>query len=107
MMSLGPQSHSPYPGAMQQHPGVPQGHPMAGMPHNQGQQIPGQPGMNPQMHMVSGPGGPQVSQAGAMMGGMPPGAGGPSQHALQHLQPGAAQQAAYLQQQQQQMACKL
>jgi len=25
--------------------------------------------MNPQMHMVSGPGGPQVSQAGAMMGG--------------------------------------
>lgn len=100
-MSLGPQSHSPFP--MQQHPGV-QGHPM-GMPHNPNQQIPGQPGMNPQMHMgVSGPGGPQAGQAAAMMGGMPPGAGGPSQHALQHLNPQAAQ-AAYMQQQQQ-MACK-
>ena len=61
--------------------------------------------MNPQMHMgVSGPGVPQVSQAGVMMGGMPPGAGGPSQHALQHLNPGAAQQAAFLQNQQ---MCKL
>ena len=104
-MSLA-QQHSPYPGGIQGHPGVPGAHPMAGMPHNQVQQMPGQPGMVPQMHMgVSGPGGPQVSQAGALMGGMPPGAGGPSAHALQHLNPGAAQQA-QLYQQQQQMACK-
>jgi len=70
-----------------------------GVPHNPGQ--PGQPGpgMPQQMHMgVSGPG-PQVSQ-GAMMGGMPPGAGGPSQHALQHLNPNQAQQAQIFQQQQ-------
>ncbi|PQE17357.1 Topoisomerase II-associated PAT1 protein [Rutstroemia sp. NJR-2017a BVV2] len=81
-----------------QHPGVPQGH-MAGMPHNPGHQ--GQPGqgMPQQMHMgVSAPGGPQVSQAGAMMAGMPPGAGGPNAHALQHLNPN--QQALYQQQQQ-------
>jgi hypothetical protein len=66
--------------------------------------MPGQPGMAPQMHMgVSGPGGPQVSQAGAMMGGIPQGAGGPNAHALQHLNPGAAQQA---QMYQQQMACE-
>lgn len=79
---------------------------MAGVPHNPGQQIPGQPGMNPQMHMggVSGPGGPQVSQAGALIGGMPPGVGGPSAHALQHLNPGQAQQAQLYQQQQ--LACK-
>lgn len=96
------QNHSPYPGGIQ-HPGVPQGHPMAGVPHNPGQQMPGQPGMNPQMHMgVSGPGGPQVSQAGAMMGGMPPGAGGPSAHAMQHLNP-QTQQA---QQMYQQQMCK-
>jgi hypothetical protein len=57
--------------------------------------------MPQQMHMgVSGPGGPQVTQAGAMMGGMPPGAGGPSAHALQHLNPGQAQQAQMFQQQQ-------
>jgi hypothetical protein len=62
----------------------------------------------PQMHMgVSGPGGPQVSQPGAMMGGMPPGAGGPSAHALQHLNPNQAQQAQMFQQQQQQQMCKL
>lgn len=67
--------------------------------------------MPQQMHMgVSGPGGPQVSQAGALMGGMPPGAGGPSTHALQHLNPGQAQQAQMYQQQMGQMgqmaACK-
>jgi len=77
---------------------------MAGMPQHQGQQMPGQPGMAPQMHMgVSGPGGPQISQPGAMMGGMQPGTGVPSAHALQHLNPAAAQQA---QMYQQQMACK-
>ena len=106
MMSLA-QSHSPYPAGIQQHPGgVPQGHPMAGVPHAPGQQIPGQPGMPQQMHMgVSGPGGPQVTQAGALMGGMPPGAGGPSAHALQHLNPGQ-QQAQMYQQQIGQMACE-
>jgi hypothetical protein len=99
MMTSLAQSHSPYPGGIQQHPGVPQGHPMAGVPHNPGQQMQGQPGMNPQMHMgVSGPGGPQVSQAGALMGGMPPGAGGPSAHALQHLNPQAQQAQMYQQQ---------
>ena len=69
MMTSLAQSYSPHPGGIQQHPGVPQGHPMAGVPHNQGQQVPGQPGMPQQMHMgVSGLEGPQVSQAGAMMG---------------------------------------
>ena len=88
------------PGGIQQHPGVPQGHPM-GVPHNPNQQLQG-PGMPQQMHMgVSGPG-PQVSQPGAMMGGMPQGVGGPSAHALQHLNPGQAQQAqAHIYQQQQ------
>lgn len=107
MMSLA-QSHSPYPAGIQQHPGVPQGHPMAGMPHNPGQQVPGQQGMPQQMHMgVSGPGGPQVSQAGALMGGMPPGSGGPSAHALQHLNPGQPQQGGPMYQQQMgQMGCK-
>lgn len=80
---------------------------MAGVPHTPGQQVPGQPGMPQQMHMgVSGPGGPQVTQAGALMGAMPPGAGGPSAHALQHLNPGQAQQAQMYQQQMGQMACK-
>ncbi|KAH6682760.1 LIM-domain binding protein-domain-containing protein [Halenospora varia] len=89
---------SQHPGGMQQHPGGPQGHPM-GIPQNPGQ---GPQGMPQQMHMgVSGPGGQQVSQAGAMMGGIPPGAGGPSAHALQHLNPNAAQQQQLLQQQQQ------
>jgi hypothetical protein len=94
------QTYSPHPGGMPQHPAMSQSHPM-GVPHNPGQGQPG-PGIPPQMHMgVSGP--PQ--QGGAMMGGMPPGAGGPSAHALQHLNPGQAQQA-QLFQQQQQMACK-
>lgn len=51
-----------------------------------------------QMHPgVSAPGGPQVSQAGPMMGGMPPGAGttgpggpAPNAHALSHLNPANA-----------------
>lgn len=61
-------------------------HPNAGHPG---------PGMVQQMHPgVSAPGGPQVSQAGPMMGGMPPGAGTagpggpmPNAHALSHLNP--------------------
>jgi hypothetical protein len=82
-----------HPGQMQQHPGVPAGHPMApGMAHNPSQ--PGaQPGMPHQMaaHMaVSGPGG-QVNPAG-LMGGMPPGAGAPNAHAMQHLNPQMFQQ---------------
>ena len=101
MTSLAQAHSSPHPGGIQ-HPGGFQGHPMQGamaVPHSQGQ---GQPGMPQQMHMgVSGPGGPQVSQAGALMGGMPPGAG-PSAHALQHLNP----QAQMLQQQQQAAMCK-
>lgn len=104
MTSLGGQAYS-HPGGIQ-HPGAPQGHPMQGgmaVPHSQGQV---QPGMPQQMHMgVSGPGGPQVSQAGVMMGGMPPGAGGPSAHALQHLN--SQQQQQMMQQQQAQQAmCK-
>ncbi|KUJ13152.1 uncharacterized protein LY89DRAFT_699108 [Mollisia scopiformis] len=101
MMTSLAQSYSPHPGGMQPHPGMAQGHPGMAVPHNPGQ--PGQPGpgMPQQLHMgVSGPG-PQVSQAGVMMGGMPPGAGGPSQHALQHLNPNQAAQQQQLFQQQQ------
>ncbi|GKT51561.1 uncharacterized protein ColSpa_11742 [Colletotrichum spaethianum] len=85
MTSMGP-SFAGHPAGMQQHPGVP-GHPMAqGMPHNPGQQGPPGGGMPHQMHMaVSGPGG-QVNP-NQLMGGMPPGAGGPNAHALQHLNP--------------------
>ncbi|KAI1397473.1 LIM-domain binding protein-domain-containing protein [Hypoxylon fuscum] len=86
MASIGPGGF--HPGMQAQHPGVHPGHPMGapGMAHNPSQ--PGaQPGMPPQMaHMaVSGPGG-QVNPA-MMAGGMPPGAGGPNAHALQHLSP--------------------
>ncbi|OLN86198.1 Transcriptional activator ptaB [Colletotrichum chlorophyti] len=57
-----------------------------GMPHNPSQQGPPGGGMPHQMHMaVSGPGG-QVNP-NQLMGGMPPGAGGPNAHALQHLNP--------------------
>lgn len=67
---------------------------MAGQHPNAGH--PG-PGMVQQMHPgVSAPGGPQVSQAGPMMGGMPPGAGTagpggpmPNAHAMSHLNPQA------------------
>lgn len=101
------QPYSPHPAGLQQHPGMAQGHPMAAGHPQQG----GQPGTGmPQMHMgVSGPGGPQVSQAGAMLGVMPPGAGGPggpSAHALQHLNPNQAAMYQQQQQQQAQMACK-
>lgn len=80
---------------MPQH-GIPPGHhPMAAQHPNAGH--PG-PGMVQQMHPgVSQPGGPQVSQAGPMMGGMPPGAGTagpggpvPNAHALSHLNPANA-----------------
>lgn len=96
--------------------GVPHGHPMAmGHPSNPGGPAGGQPPgavMGQQMHPgLSGPGGPQVSQAGRMMANIPlgaggpgpggPGAGGPSAHALSHLNPGQAQQI-FAQQQQQQ-----
>jgi hypothetical protein len=59
-----------------------------GMQHNPGQQ--GVPGGGIPAHLaaqmgVSAPGG-QVNPA--LMGGMPPGAGGPNAHALQHLNPG-------------------
>jgi hypothetical protein len=102
MMTSLAQAYSPHPSGMQQH-AMAQGHPGMAVPHNPGQGQPG-PGMPQQMHMgVSGPG-PQVSQAGAMMAGIPPGAG-PSAHALQHLNPSQAQQA-QMYQQQQQIACK-
>lgn len=98
MASIGPGGF--HPGMQAQHPGVHPGHPMGapGMAHNPSQ--PGaQPGMPPQMaHMaVSGPGG-QVNPA-MMAGGMPPGAGGPNAHALQHLSPQMFQN-------QQQFACE-
>ena len=75
------------------------------MAHN-----PSQPGSQPggiphQMvgHMgVSGPGS-QMNPA-ALMGAMPPGAGGPNAHALQHLNPAQAQ---FLHQQQMNPVCKL
>ncbi|KAJ5595966.1 Transcriptional activator ptaB [Penicillium hetheringtonii] len=76
---------------MPQHGMAPGHHPMAAQHPNAGH--PG-PGMVQQMHPgVSGPGGPQGSQAGPMMGGMPPGAGAggpgpvPNAHALSHLNP--------------------
>ena len=87
--------------------GVPHGHPMAmGHPANPGGPAGGQaPGgvLGQQMHpSLSGPGGPQASQAGPMMANIPlgtggpgpggPGAGGPSAHALSHLNPGQVQQ---------------
>ncbi|KAJ5899335.1 Transcriptional activator ptaB [Penicillium taxi] len=80
---------------MPQHAMPPGHHPMAAQHPNAGH--PGQ-GMVQQMHPgVSAPGGPQVSQAGPMMGGMPPGAGTagpggpmPNAHALSHLSPAQA-----------------
>ena len=73
--------------------------------HPSGQGMPGggqQPGasMGQQIHPgATGPGGPQASQAGPMMGGMmqaggpsaASGNGGPSVHALSHLTPAATQ----------------
>lgn len=80
-----------------QHSGLPPGHPMAHAQHPNAVH-PGA-GIVPQVHPgVSGPGGPQMTQAGPMMGGMPPGAattgpGGPvpNAHALSHLGPTQAQ----------------
>ena len=96
------QPFASHPPGMAGHTGVAHGgHPMAqGHPSNQG--VPGggqQPGVNmvQQMHTgVTGPGVPQVSQAGPMMAGMmqggtPAGVSGggqPSAHALSHLNPG-------------------
>ena len=84
---------------MTQHPGMAHGHPMPMQAPNQiGGQPPG-PGMMQQMHPgVSGPGGPQATQSGPMMSGLPV-VGVPNTHALQHLNSGQA-----LMQQQQQMA---
>lgn len=112
------QPFPPHPAGMPPQPGFPQGHPMAtGHQPNQGQpgvvQQHGQ-GIPQQMHpMVSAPGGPQVTQGGSVMAGMPAGAvgpaaggpvvQGPSAHALSHLNPGQAQQL-YQQHQQQAMA---
>ena len=77
---------------MPQHPGMPPGHAMAPQHPNAGH--PGA-GMMQQMH--PGVSGPQVNQGGAMMGGMPPGAGTtrpggpvPNAHALSHLNPAQA-----------------
>ncbi|PBP23747.1 Topoisomerase II-associated protein PAT1 [Diplocarpon rosae] len=96
MMTSLAQAYSPHPGGMQQqHPGMAQGHPMA-VQHNPGQQGQPGPGMQQMQMGASGPG-PQVSQGAVMMGGMPPGAAGPSQHALHHLNPNAQQQ--FMQQQ--------
>lgn len=99
-----------HPGGMPGHAGLPHGgHPMGpGHPPNQGVPGGGQPGvtMGQQMHpgMVTGP---QVTQAGPMM---PPGSGapgvsigGPSAHALSHLNPSHPQQM-YQQQQMQQVS---
>jgi hypothetical protein len=94
-------------GGMPGHGGMQHGgHPMTqGHPSNQGA-AGGQPGvsMGQQMHMgmASGPGAPQVTQAGQMMGGIPhnggPGGVGPNAHAMSHL---AAHPQSMLQQQQQ------
>lgn len=85
-----------------QHPGLPPGHPMAQAQHpnaaHMGVQGPGA-GMVQQIHPgVSAAAGPQVSQPGPMMAGMPPGAGTtgpggpvPNAHALSHLNPAQAQ----------------
>ena len=68
--------------------------------------------MGQQMHPgMAGPGVPQVSQAGPMMGGMMPGGGppgvsggGPNAHALSHLTPHQGQMnPQFAAQQQQQM----
>ena len=81
-----------------------------GHPSHQG--VPGaqQPGVSMGQQIHPGIAGPQVSQAGPMMGGMMQGGGppsvsgvGPNQHALSHLNPHQGQLFAQQQQQQQQM----
>ena len=110
------QSFAPHPTALGQHPGGPQGHPMSqGHPSSQGQ-AGGAQAISQQMHPgVSAAGAPQSSQGGPAMSGLPPGAGGPAQsapgnggpsaHALSHLNP--AGQAQMFQQQQQQQQQQL
>ena len=119
MMASMAQPFASHPAGMQGHTGMPHGgHPMApGHPSSQGVPVGGQSGasMPQQMHagLAGGPGGPQVSQAASMMpqgGGVPgvaPG-GGPSAHALSHLNPGhpQQQQQQMFQQQQMQQASK-
>jgi hypothetical protein len=92
MASMGP-SFPPHAAAgMQQHPGGP-GHPM-GVPMSHNPSQPGVPAggmphqLVPHMGGVSGPGGPMNP---GMMGGIPPGAGGPNAHAMSHLNPAGAQ----------------
>jgi hypothetical protein len=103
MMAQQPNAY-PHPAGMQ-HPGLAHGHPGTPGQPNPGQQgMPLGQGMPQQMHM-SGPGGPNVSQAAAMAG-MRPGVSGPpggpiGAHALQHLNPGQAHQAYQAQQAQQ------
>jgi hypothetical protein len=73
------------------HPAMAPGH-----PSNQG--IPASMAQQMQAGMAGGPGGPQVSQGGNMIGaipqGMGPGGAGPvpQTHAMLHLQPGNPQQ---------------
>lgn len=120
MMASMPQPFAGHQAGMSTHAGVVHGgHPMVqGHPSNQG--VPGggqQPGvsMGQQMHAgVTGPGGPQVTQAGPMMGGMmqgggPPGVSGggiPSAHAMSHLTPGHQGQVFAAQQQHMHQASK-
>jgi len=75
-----------------------------GVPHNPNQQLQG-PGMPQQMHMgVSGPR-PQVNQHNTIIGKIKQEVGEPSAHALQHLNPGYAEQAQLQLMQQQQQRC--
>ncbi|PGH12829.1 hypothetical protein AJ79_04053 [Helicocarpus griseus UAMH5409] len=81
---------------MAHHPVMAPGHPIQ---HPNAAHLAGQApgaGMVQQMHPgVSAPGGPQVTQGGQVVGGMPPGTTGgpgPSAHALSHLGPGHAHQ---------------
>ena len=100
MMASMAQPFTANPASMSAHTGGPHlGH-HPGHPPNQG--MPGggqQPGvsMGQQIHAgVTGPGGPHVSQPGPMMGGISqgggPSVGGPSAHALSHLNPAHSQQ---------------
>ena len=105
-----------HPGAMSGHASMPHSAHSMGPAHPPNQGIPGgvQPGVSigQGMHgaMAVGPAVPQVTQAGPMMAGMPPGVGvpgssvgGPSAIALSHLNPQHPQQILQQQQQQQQM----
>lgn len=59
------------------HPGIPHGHPMAGMQHPGAGHMGGQPAPGMMQGMHPGVSGPQVTQ-GPMVTGMPPGAGTPA-----------------------------